>query len=90
MKVKGVSFRPQALLSVLGPKSEWTGYAALLPQVDNPHDPTAVSVWTDGYMIGFVPRDSAARIHTDLMAMIRDGEVVGTRAKLNSTTRGWH
>ena len=44
-------------------------YAMLLAEDGNPHDPNAVSVWIDGLMVGYLPRDRARTLRSGLLAV---------------------
>jgi hypothetical protein len=52
-------------------------YAMLLAEDGNPHDPSAVSVWIDGLMVGYLPRDQARTLRPGLLAVQeREGKPV--------------
>jgi hypothetical protein len=40
----------------------------LLAEDGNPHDPSAVSVWIDGLLVGYLPRDQASAVRPGLLA----------------------
>jgi hypothetical protein len=42
--------------------------AMLLTEDGNPHDPSAVSVWIDGLLVGYLPRDQASALRPGLLA----------------------
>lgn len=44
-------------------------YALLLAEDGNPYDANAVSVWIDGLMVGYLPRDQARRLRPGLLAL---------------------
>ena len=44
-------------------------YAMLLAEDANPYDASAVSVWIDGLMVGYLPRDEARRLRPGLLAL---------------------
>jgi hypothetical protein len=44
-------------------------YAMLLAENGNPYDANAVSVWIDGLMVGYLPRDEARRLRPGLLAL---------------------
>jgi hypothetical protein len=44
-------------------------YAMLLAEDGNPHDPNAVSVWIDGLMVGYLPRDQARTLRPGLLVV---------------------
>jgi hypothetical protein len=43
--------------------------AMLLAEDGNPYNVNAVSVWIDGLMIGYLPRDEARRLRVGLLAL---------------------
>ena len=65
LEVVGESYRQANLWRVVGGRHRpevhvrVDVYAMLLAEDGNPHDPNAVSVWIDGLMVGYVPRDQA-------------------------------
>ena len=44
-------------------------YVMLLAEDGNPYDANAVSVWIDGLMVGYLPRDEARRLRPGLLAL---------------------
>jgi hypothetical protein len=60
-------------------------YAMLLAEEGNPYDANAVSVWVDGLMVGYLPRDEARRLRPGLLALqecegkpiVLEGVIVG-------------
>ena len=55
-------------------------YAMLLAEDGNPHDPNAVSVWIDGLMVGYVPRDQARALRPGLLVMQeREGKPIALK-----------
>ena len=44
-------------------------YAMLLAEDANPYDASAVSVWIDGLMVGYLPRDEAQMLRPGLLAL---------------------
>ena len=44
-------------------------YAVLVPEVGNPYDANAVSVWIEGMQVGYLSRESAARYRRGLLAL---------------------
>ncbi|MGZ8736025.1 MAG: HIRAN domain-containing protein [Nocardioides sp.] len=67
LEVVGESHYQQSLLRVRDSAAEWMpGNRTLLPAMlvhdaENPHDPNAVGVWLDGWLVGFLKRDDAAQ-----------------------------
>jgi hypothetical protein len=87
-RVAGISYHLDAATTVLGGRDEWKGYALLLAETDNPADATAVAVVARGRRIGFLPRDLAQRMHSDLLASESTGTAVAARAVLFHGERG--
>ena len=75
LEVVGESYRQENLWRVIGGRHRpevhvrMDVYAMLLAEDGNPHDPSAVSVWIDGLMVGYLPRDQARALRTGLMAV---------------------
>jgi hypothetical protein len=44
-------------------------YAMLLAEDGNPYDANAISVWIDGLMVGYLPRDEARKLRAGLLAL---------------------
>ena len=44
-------------------------YAMILAEDGNPYDANAVSVWIDGLMVGYLPRDEARRLRPGLLTL---------------------
>jgi hypothetical protein len=74
LDVKGESYRQENLWRVVGGRHRPEArvrkdiYAMLLAEDGNPHDPNAVSVWIDGLMVGYLPKDQAPRLRPGLIA----------------------
>jgi hypothetical protein len=73
LEVVGESYRQTNLLLVVGMRhrlghARTDVYAMLLAEDGNPHDPNAVSVWIDGKMVGYLPRDQASALRPGLLA----------------------
>jgi hypothetical protein len=71
--VVGESYRQDNLWRVVG--RQWSKahvredvHAMLLAEDGNPYDPNAVSVWIDGLMVGYLPKDQARRLRPGLLA----------------------
>ncbi|MGZ8721372.1 MAG: DUF2510 domain-containing protein [Aeromicrobium sp.] len=47
--------------------------AILVPDADNPYDPSAVAVLVDGLEVGFLQRERAAKLRPELDALASDG-----------------
>jgi hypothetical protein len=75
LHVMGESHRQENLWRVLGGRHRpevrvrMDVYAMLLAEDGNPHDTNAVSVWIDGLMVGYLPRDQALRLRPGLLAL---------------------
>lgn len=61
-------------------------YAILLPEVDNPYDENAISVWVDLKLVGYLSREEAALYREGLLRLVAEndlrpialrGEIVG-------------
>jgi hypothetical protein len=74
LEVVGESHRQADLWRVVGGRHRpevhvrMDVYAVLLAEDGNPYDPNAVSVWIDGLMVGYLPRDEARRLRPGLLA----------------------
>lgn len=75
LDVVGESHRQEELWRVLGGRHRpeirvrMDVYALLLAEDGNPYDANAVSVWIDGMMVGYLPRDEARRLRPGLLAL---------------------
>ena len=75
LEVVGESYRQANLWRVVGGRHRpevhvrVDVYAMLLAEDGNPHDPNAVSVWIDGLMVGYLPRDQARTLRPGLLAV---------------------
>ncbi|SRR5579883_1310811 len=73
LDVVGESYRQDALWAIVGGRT--TEYvrkdviAILIPEMNNPHDPNAISVWIEGNQVGFLSREVAARYRAGLVAL---------------------
>lgn len=47
-------------------------YAMLVPEVGNPYDANAVSVWIEGMQVGYLSRENAARYRPGLLALQKE------------------
>lgn len=56
----------------------YSGVAVLEPEPDNPHDPKAIRVLTDGVHIGYIKAGSCAHIHK----LLRDGGIETARVDI--------
>jgi hypothetical protein len=74
LEVKGESYRQENLWCVVGGRHRPEArvrkdvYAMLLAEDGNPYDPNAVSVWIDGLMVGYLPKDQAPTLRPGLIA----------------------
>lgn len=75
LEVVGESYRQANLWRVVGGRHRpevhvrMDVYAMLLAEDGNPHDPNALSVWIDGLMVGYLPRDHARTLRPGLLAV---------------------
>jgi hypothetical protein len=75
LEVVGESHRQENLWRLLGGQHRpevrvrMDVYAMLLAEDGNPFDVNAVSVWIDGLMVGYLPRDEARRFRPGLLAV---------------------
>ena len=75
LEVVGESYRQANLWRMVGGQHRpevhvhMDVYAMLLAEDGNPHDPNAVSVWIDGLMVGYLPRDQALTLRPGLLAV---------------------
>jgi hypothetical protein len=75
LEVVGESYRQDSLWRVVGGRHRpevhvrMDVYAMLLAEDGNPYDANAVSVWIDGLMVGYLPRDEARRLRPGLLAL---------------------
>lgn len=86
LEVKGESYRQENLWRVVGGRHRPEArvrkdvYAMLLPEDSNPHDPNAVSVWIDGLMVGYLPKDQAPTLRPGLIAaQEREGKPIALK-----------
>lgn len=89
-EVVGESHRQDALNAICGGKCE-DGHdikvtAQLIIIEGNPHDPNAVGVFVDSQMVGYVPRDVASLIRSELMRLSPDERPVTCDARI---VGGW-
>lgn len=56
----------------------YSGVAVLEPEPDNPHDPRAIKVLTDGIHIGYIKAGSCAHIHK----LLREGSIETARVEI--------
>jgi hypothetical protein len=75
LEVVGESYRQENLRRVLDGQHRpevrvrMDVYAMLLAEDGNPYDANAISVWIDGLMVGYLPRDEARRLRPGLLAL---------------------
>jgi hypothetical protein len=75
LEVVGELYRQANLLRVVAERHQPEGHvrmnvcAMLLAEDGNPHDQNAVSVWIDGLMVGYLPRDRARTLRPGLLAV---------------------
>jgi hypothetical protein len=79
-EVKGTEHRQDAILSLLPRRELKNGAdldttAQLIPEPTNPFDANAVGCWVQGRLIGYLPRDEAARYAATLAQFVRSGRL---------------
>jgi hypothetical protein len=86
LEVVGESYRQTNLWLVFGRRHRTAVhartdiYAMLLAEDGNPHDPNAVSVWIDGLMVGYLPREQARTLRPGLLAaQDREGKPIALK-----------
>jgi hypothetical protein len=89
-EVVGESYRQEVLDSICGGKCE-DGHdlevtAQLLLIENNPYDPNAVGVFVDSKLVGYVPRDVAPLIRSEILMLDPDERPVTCDGKI---TGGW-
>ena len=67
VRVVGASQYQDAIRQIAGledadERPVWEGLAVLAPEPSNPHDPNAVQVLVDGQVVGYLDRETAARL----------------------------
>jgi hypothetical protein len=87
LEVVGGSYRQNNLWRVIGGRHQsevhvrMDIYAMLLAEDGNPHDPSAVSVWIDGLLVGYLPRDQARVLRPGLIVLQeREGKPIALQA----------
>lgn len=72
LEVVGESFYQEALQKIVGLTNEYVRLAVsatLKPEIDNRHDPNAISVWISGLKVGHLSRGDAARFRPGLLGL---------------------
>ena len=87
MEIKGTQHRQDALLALLPHRdlpngAELDTTAQLIPEPTNPFDANAVGCWVHNQLIGYLPRDEAARYSTTLAQFVRAGRLPTTTVHL--------
>ncbi len=87
MEIKGTEHRQDAILALLSQYglrdgAELDTTAHLVPEPTNALDPNAVSCWVRGRLIGYLPRDEAARYSAPLAQLVRSGRLPTTGVHL--------
>lgn len=65
-KINGTSFRPENLPTLKGLVKEQE--LSLLPEPTNKYDPNAIAIYLQDKHLGYIPRDTAAKIVGDVNA----------------------
>lgn len=61
---------------------EYRGFARLIPEPKNRHDPNAVGVHVDGHHIGYLSRSNAQRYQRVLASLVREGMLPTTACRI--------
>jgi hypothetical protein len=73
LEVVGESYRQDALWMIVGGNTtehvRHDVVAVLTPETNNPKDPNAISVWVDGFLVGFLSRNDAVLYRPGLIAL---------------------
>jgi hypothetical protein len=85
LRVVGTQGRQKLIWAIVGPptqggdsRADWRGEAALEPEPENPHDPSAVRVLIGGDHVGYLERAVAAQLQPALAALASRGVAVVT------------
>lgn len=87
VEVKGTEHRQDAILSLLSRRELHSGAdldttAQLIPEPTNPFDANAIGCWVQGRLIGYLPRDEAARYAAPLAQFVRSGHLPTTNVHI--------
>jgi len=90
LDIVGESHHQDELLALAGHRAyggvELQAVAELVPELDHPIDPMAVSVWIDGRAVGYLARDDARRLHALVVETRRQAGRATCRALIRG---GW-
>jgi hypothetical protein len=79
LDVVGESYHQEPLWSIVGGHIslyvQQNIVAVLIPESSNTYDSNAISVWIDGFTVGHLSRDDAARYRPGLLALWRKHEM---------------
>lgn len=83
IEIKGTEHRQDAILSLLPRRGLRDGAdldttAQLIPEATNPFDTNAIGCWVQGRLIGYLPREDAARYAGPLAQFVRSGRLPTT------------
>jgi hypothetical protein len=83
IEIKGTEHRQDAILSLLPRRGLRDGAdldttAQLIPEPTNPFDANAIGCWVQGRLIGYLPREDAARYAAPLTQFVRSGRLPTT------------
>lgn len=93
VEVVGESFRESEIRAVIGrpialnEEVEINVDAQLVPEPDNPHDPSAISVRMRGQSVGYLERDVAKSYKPFIDRIVASGHLPTTSARLWAVTR---
>lgn len=96
IEVVGTDFHEAQICRVLGLSTKQEGRESrkvplqLVAEPDNPHDPNAVSVRTDGKIIGYLPRAEARTWQPQIARIESSGHVPTVKGSLSANVyKGW-
>ena len=74
VRAVGVSQYQDAIRAIAGldeadERPLWEGLAVLVPEPTNPHDPNAIQVMVENRLVGYLDRETAARLRPVLEAI---------------------
>ena len=64
------ALRQIAGLDATDQRPVWEGLAILVPEPTNPHDPNAIQVVVEQHLVGYLDRETAARLRPALAAIL--------------------
>jgi hypothetical protein len=85
VKAAGTSHYQEALLAIKDGfrKNQYPDFLIeVVPQPDNPHDPSALQLMRDGSLLGYIPAEITSEIHEALKRVGQDGQACKVLARL--------